>query len=628
MKNKKTLRILLFALMGVILAGALVYTLLPGSAPVASVPAPGGENGSSAQGQSTVTAPAGEGTVIRLDDNGTTVTGPGAAVSGERVSISQGGTYTVTGSLSQGQIYIEAGGSDTVTLHLAGMELRNAADAAIHVENAGTTVLYLEAGTGNLLQSGTAPEAGVLGAAADDAASGGAVYARDDLTLAGEGTLTVLGYLNNGIHTTNDLRIEGGDLTVEAVNNGVKGKDSLTIAGGSLTVTSGGDGLKSDDTTGEGSGWVLLSGGAVTVRSSGDGVQAETALTVTGGSIDLSTGGGSAGVTYSSDRGWGQPDSNWDLESESEPSTKGLKSGTETLISGGTIAVDSRDDAIHSNGSVRITGGSITAASGDDGIHADVELVIEEGTVTVTGSYEGLESNQIDLRGGVISVTATDDGVNANGGQTRMGRGGFGNGSAGSSNADAGETPLLRISGGTLTVNATGDGLDSNGDLIVEGGFTIINGPTSGANGALDYGAESGGSCVVNGGTILALGSSGMAETFGEGSGQYSFRHTFDQSFAAGAEITVSDSAGNVLLRHTAIKSGNAVVFSAPELTAGETYTLRAGEQQAEVTLTGVSTTSGNGGGFGGGRPGGGRPGGRPAAGGPGRMPPEGGPQL
>jgi len=596
---------------GLLAAGAIGASLLWGGQSA------GNQGGAGA-------APGETGTLIQLGEDGIAVSGAGASADGEKVSIRQGGTYTVTGSLSQGQIYVEAGGSDTVTLRLAGMELRNSAEAAIHIENAGSAVILLEAGTENLLQSGTAPEGGVLEATADESAGGGALYARDDLTIGGEGSLRVLGYLNNGIHTTNDLVIQGGDLRVEAVNNGVKGKDSLTVAGGSLTVLSGGDGLKSDDTAGETTGWISITGGTLDLQSGEDAVQAETALTITGGSFDITTGGGGGEVSYSPETGWGRPDSGWDLEEQSEPSAKGLKSGTGTEISGGEFRLDCRDDAIHSNGSVLITGGTITAATGDDGIHADKELTIRDGKITVTSSYEGLEGNQILLEGGEIDVTAADDGVNAYGGQGRMG------GRFGSSGKTTEETPLLRITGGTLTVNADGDGLDSNGDLSIEGGVTIVNGPAGGGNGALDYGPENGGSCTVSGGVVLALGNSAMAETFGEDSGQYSFRHNFDAAFSAGDEIVISDSQGTVIFRHTAVKSGNSVVFSAPELAGGGSCVLQAGEQKAEITLSGVSTTSGNSGGFGGGRPGGNRPARVPGEGQPGEFPgepPQGGPR-
>lgn len=604
--NKKQLRLLLFGFLGVVVAGGLVYALTQTGTPaVGQAPAPGSVQGS---GQ-TLTPGAGE-TVITLRDGGSTASGSGAIISGDKVTIRQGGTYLISGSLSQGQIYVEAGGSDTVLLRLAGAEIKNAAEAAIHVENAGLTIIEAVEGTRNLLQSGEAPAEGVLSAAANGTAGGGALYARDDLTLTGGGTLRVLGYLNNGVHTTNDLVVEGGALTIEAVNNGLKGKDSVTVTGGSLSIRSGGDGVKSDDTAGPETGWIAISGGEFTIESAGDGVQAETALTITGGSFDLRAGEGSANVTHSEESGWGRPDSNWDLEEMSETSTKGLKSGGDMTITGGAFTVDSRDDTIHAGGSIEISGGSFSLSGGDDGIHADFSLTIKEGVVNVLTSYEGLEANQLFIQGGTVNVTSTDDGLNAYGGQNNMG-GGWGGGT----HKTTEEKPVLRITGGTLTVDAKGDGLDSNGDLLVEGGLIIVNGPAGSGNGALDHGAENGGQCSVSGGTILALGASGMAEGFGQESTQYSFRYGFESSFAAGEELTITDSKGEVLFRHTLVKSGNSVVFSAPELADGETYTLRVGGQTAEITLSGISTTAGTGGrGFGSGGMGGlgGLGGGRP----------------
>lgn len=593
--DKKQTKALLFAGMGIALAAAMGYALFAGN---------GGRRQSGAAGtqqsSSIVALPSsGSQTQIALSGSGGTVTGSGASVSGGRVTISQAGEYLVSGSL-QGQIYVEAGSDDTVVLRLAGAEIVNGADAAIHVENAGSTLLWVEEGTENLVQSGTAPAEGVLSAAADESASGGAVYARDDLTLAGEGSLRVLGYLNNGIQTSNGLVISGGNIAVEAVNNGVKGKDSVTVTGGVLDIQAGGDGIKSDDTTGEGYGVIAISGGDLSIQATGDAVQAETTLEVTGGSFSIVTGGGSGGVTFPTENGWGVPDSNWDLESESQGSSKGLKSGTTLTIAGGAVTADCRDDAVHSNGDIAITGGTLSLASGDDGVHADGELSIQDGSVTVTRSYEGLEGNLVYLRGGEIDVTASDDGVNAYGGQGQMG----GRGGWGQSGKTTDTMPELTISGGTVTVDAGGDGLDSNGNITIEGGTTVINGPTGSGNGALDYGAESGGTCTVSGGIVLALGSNGMAESFGQDSTQCSFRHGFDNAFGAGDEIVILDENGGELFRHTAVKSGGSVVFSAPELAQGKTYTLRAGDQTAEVTLDSVSTLSGTGGfgGFGGGR--------------------------
>lgn len=590
--DKKQSRMVLYGGMGVALAAALGLSVWMGSSP--------GDRATPAGSGSDPLTSAEAGTTIVLSPGGSSVTGPGAEVSGSRVTIRQGGDYRLTGSLPEGQIYVEAGSDDTVVLRLAGVEVQNSADAAIHVENAGSTLLWLEEGSENLLQSGTAPAEGVLAAAADENASGGAVYARDDLTIQGEGSLRVLGYLNNGIQTSNVLTVRGGSIAVEAVNNGVKGKDRVAVTGGSLDILAGGDGIKSDDTTGEGYGAVAISGGSFTIRAGGDGIQAETTLEITGGEFDVTTGGGSGDVTFARDNGWGIPDAGWDMETESQTSTKGFKCGTAMTIAGGTFAADCRDDALHSNGDITITAGELTAATGDDGIHADGQLTIRDGKITVTRSYEGLEGNLVMIHGGVVEVTASDDGINAYGGQNQMGggRGGWGQGGK-----TTDTMPELTITGGTVTVNADGDGLDSNGNITVQGGTIIVNGPSGSGNGALDYGTENGGSCTVSGGTVLALGSNGMAESFGQGSTQYSFRHGFTNPFSAGDEIVILDAGGSELFHSTAVKSGASVVFSAPGLTRGGVYTLRAGDQTAEITLDSVSTTSGSGGmGFGGGR--------------------------
>lgn len=610
--NSKSVKTLFLEGIGIVLAGALV---LGCDAPEQrSDPAAGGSQApeASAVSTNTMTLPDPQNQArITLSQSGSTVTGSGAAVSGDKVSITQAGEYLITGT-TKGQIYVEAGKKDTVVLRLSGVEITNDSDAAIHIENAGSAIVWLEEGTENLLQSGTAPADGVLSAAADEDASGGALYAKDDLTLAGEGSLRVLGYLNNGVQTSNNLVISGGNITVEAVNNGVKGKDSVTVTGGTLDIQSGGDGIKSDDTTGEGYGTVAISGGDLTIRATGDGIQAETTLDITGGTFDIVTGGGSDKAVSTGTGGWGvvfspfSSDENWDMEDEGSTSAKGLKSGTATAISGGTITADCLDDAIHSNGDITITGGVLSLASGDDGVHADNALNIKDGTITVTKSYEGLEGNLITIDGGELDITSRDDGINAYGGQNRMGggRGGFGG-----SGKTTDTMPELTINGGTILVNADGDGLDSNGNLTVNGGTTIVNGPTNSGNGALDVGTENGGSCTVNGGVVLALGASGMAESFDNSSTQCSFRYNLSASYSAGDEIVITDASGKELFRHTAVKSGNSVVFTSPDLAQGSTYTLKAGSQTAEITLDSVATGGGSGGfgGFGGFGGGGGR---------------------
>ena len=560
---------------------------------------------------------------IRLDPAGSSASGAGVDIDGGEIAIHSPGVYRVTGTLPDGRILVKVGKEDEVTLILDGADISNAAEAAVFVENAGLTTIRLAGGSVNRIRSGEPVE--ISADAADDAASGGALHAKDDLVIEGEGALTVLGYVNNGIHCSNRLTIRGGEIAVEAVNNGVKGKDGVTVSGGRLTVRSGGDGLDSDAEDGEGYGVIDITGGSISIVSDGDGAQAATALRVSGGSVAITSGGGSAAAApRRSEERWGpwNRGENWDRDEESDGvSAKGLKAGTLLAITGGEIAVDAADDALHSDGEAVISGGALALASGDDGVHADDSLSVSAGTIAISTSYEGMEANRILVSGGEIDLTADDDGLNANGGQSMMmGRGFGGRGGSGmpdnsneqgdfvrpggldepggprmemQARAEAGPLPELRITGGALHIDAEGDGLDSNGDLIIDGGTIVVDGPSRSGNGALDSGTESGGACVVNGGTVLAIGSSGMAETFGGESGQCSFRHSFGQPLAAGTRITVTGAAGDVLFEHIAAKEFSSVVFSCPELEIGGTCVLTAGEQSVEIAIDAVATESG-----------------------------------
>ncbi|MCC8103607.1 MAG: carbohydrate-binding domain-containing protein [Clostridiales bacterium] len=543
---------------------------------------------------------------VTLADDGSTVSGNGATVSENVITISEGGSYWFTGSLSDGQILVDVDGDETVVLMLAGVEITNTTDAVIYVENAGLAIVYLADGTENLIVSGEDTGSSAADGEVDDTAEGGAIWAKDDLMIGGSGSLTVKGFLNNGIQTSNDLTIENGIITVDAVNNGIKGKDSVTILGGTITVTAGGDGIKSDDDSGDGYGVVTIEEGEIQIECGGDGIQAETVMTISGGSIQITSGGGSAEAATASatsmSEGWASFFSGWDMEDEDTESMKGMKAGSEMQIAGGTILVDSYDDSIHSNGTITILDGNITVSSGDDGVHADTELTISDGTIVVSQSYEGLEGNQIRIEGGDIQVTATDDGINANGGTDSWGMGwgmmGAGNGMDSNSDADAGtdasedaseETPLLMISGGTIWVNAQGDGLDSNADLTIEGGTIIVDGPSDSMNGSIDYGSENGGTCTISGGTILAIGASGMAETFGSSSTQCSFMLSLSSNYAAGSAITICDAEGNVLFEHTSERAFSSIIYSSADLEEGGTYQITVDSNTTEITLASVA---------------------------------------
>lgn len=576
---------------------------------------------------------------ITLSPDGSTSTDASVRIDGQNVTITQAGTYQIAGTLDDGALIVESAENAKITLVLGGVNIKNSIGAAIQISTADDVTIELSEGTTNVLQSGE--EVDIATATESEEASGGALQSKADLKIKGKGSLTVLGYLNNGIHCTKDLKIKNGNISVTALGHGIKGKNSVTVSGGTVTVTSGKDGITSDETENEEKGFVTIEDGEIIITSAGDGVSAETTLTVTGGVISIISGGGSANAQQKTDnmRDW------WDFDNsasdDNSASCKGLKAGKALVISGGSITIDAQDDALHTDGDMTISGGECILSTGDDGAHAALSLTVLDGKITVLTSYEGLEANQITLAGGELDITASDDGINANGGSDGF-SGGFGGGFGGrrsdmnsqsgdmtppdnsnmqtppDGNAPSGnpptmpgqdaadstttddttdKQPVLLITGGKITVNADGDGLDSNGDLRVEGGDITINGPSNGGNGALDIGTENGGAGVIAGGTLIALGTSSMTENFGSTSTQCAFLVTMN-SFGAGETITITDSQGNVLYTGVTVKSANSVVFSSPDLVVGETYTVTIGSTSATVTQS--STVVGNSNGFGG----------------------------
>lgn len=569
---------------------------------------------------------------ITLSPDGSTSTDASVRIDGQTVTIIQAGTYQIAGTLDDGALIVESAENAKITLVLGGVNIKNSIGAAIQISTADDVTIELSEGTTNVLQSGE--EVDIATATESEEASGGALQSKADLKIKGKGSLTVLGYLNNGIHCTKDLKIKNGNISVTALGHGIKGKNSVTVSGGTVTVTSGKDGITSDETENEEKGFVTIEDGEIIITSAGDGVSAETTLTVTGGVISIISGGGSANAQQKTDnmRDW------WDFDNsasdDNSASCKGLKAGKALVISGGSITIDAQDDALHTDGDMTISGGECILSTGDDGAHAALSLTVLDGKITVLTSYEGLEANQITLADGELDITATDDGINANGGSDGF-SGGFGGGMGGSfggrrndtnnhsgdmtppdGNAPSGnpptmpgqdaadstttddttdKQPVLLITGGKITVNADGDGLDSNGNLRVEGGDITINGPANGGNGALDIGTENGGAGVIAGGTLIALGTSSMAENFGSTSTQCAFLVTMN-SFGAGETITITDSQGNVLYTGVTVKSANSVVFSSADLVVGETYTVTIGSTSASVTQS--STVVGNSNGF------------------------------
>ncbi|HAG68816.1 MAG TPA: hypothetical protein DCL38_02450 [Lachnospiraceae bacterium] len=309
----------------------------------------------------------------------------------------------------------------------------------------------------------------------------------------------------------------------------------------------------------------------------------------------------------------------------------GIDANDDLVISGGIISVDSASDGLHVNDAFKFRDAGLTIKAGDDGIHSDIDIIVSEGSINISDCYEGLEAKNIDISGGSIEIHPQDDGINANGGSnTFMGGGmkgmpgmqGTGDNKASAAAADTKseesaeeEKSYIRISGGSvLIVNENGrdsDGLDSNGDVLISGGTVRVSLSGGGSNNAVDYGSESGGSFLINGGDIIALGGSMMAESPDEASTQCSIFYNLSETKEAGTAVVLKNEAGEVILDYEPPCSFSNLTLSCPGLKLNETVSLSIGGEEEEIVLEGTVTSLGETAGFGGGM-GGGRGFGRP----------------
>lgn len=545
---------------------------------------------------------------VTLSDDGITGETDGVAINGQTVTITAEGTYIFSGTLSEGQIVVDADNAK-VQIVFDNVDITCASSAAVYVKSAEKVFVTLAEGSQNTLRNTDEY------VAIDDNNIDAVIFAKSDLTLNGTGSLTIISAEGHGIVSKDDLKITGGTYDITAAGHALSGKDSVRIADGTFILTAEKDGIHAENADDEEKGYIYIADGDFTITSDGDGMDASNIVQIEDGTLDITAGGGAANSlkTHESDMpggpGGGMPQNGEKPDGESMPqmgekpdgenmpqdtttdesgtSTKGIKAGGSMYLNGGTYQIDSADDSIHSNANITIADGTYTLATGDDGVHADDALIVNGGTITVTESYEGLEGLTVTINDGTIDITASDDGVNAAGGTDQSGFGTFGDHFKGMDSADdeTEETTdnemWMELNGGYIHILAGGDGVDSNGDLTINGGEIYIDGPSDNGNSAIDYGDRS--SAYVNGGMLVAIGSSGMAEGMSDSSKQEVLMVKLGEQMEAG-DVELTDNEGNVIVSYTALKSYDCVIISTAEVESGATYTLTTSGTMTEVT--------------------------------------------
>ena len=580
-----------------------------------------------------------ETTSAQITLNGTSASCDSNAVliSGSTVTITDEGTYILNGTLENGMVIVDAEDTDKIQLVLNGVSITNESSASIYIRQADKVFITTNTDTKNSLSNGGTYTA------IDDNNIDAVIFSKADLTLNGAGVLSIHAEAGHGIVSKDDVIVTSGTYDITAASHGISGKDRVGIANGSFTIVSGKDGIHAENTEDTSLGYVYLENGTFDITAEGDGISAENVLQIEDGNFKIQTGEGSDAVNLEqkeSEKSMGQrperrmdqketeqttggttttelsgmaetswtnkesgitelsettvtPKTTTETTEDTSVSRKGLKATSDLVINGGSFELDTEDDAVHSNANVLINSGEFQIATGDDGMHADSNLTIASGTIEITKSYEGLEGETVTISGGEIQLVASDDGVNAAGGNDQSGMSTFSGGHGGdkfSSNSSG----SITISGGTLYVNAEGDGIDSNGSITMTSGEVYVLGPNSTGNGMLDYDSEA----TISGGTFVAVGSSGMAQNFGDSSTQGSMLVSVGQQ-EAGSVVKLLDENNKELLSWTAEKTFDCVLISCSDIQKGSTYTVSVGDSKTEVTMDSLLYGTGNAGGKG-----------------------------
>ena len=521
-------------------------------------------------------------TYITLEGDTVSISGNNAYEYNGSVVITGSGQFVITGTLDNGYICVDANANSKVWILLNGVDISCSDNACLRVDEADKVFLTLAEGTANTLTGGEELSEEAL---ADG--TYGVIFAHDDLTINGSGSLQINAGYRHGIKANDDLVITGGTITIDAPADGIHVNDSFRLKDASVDITAGDDGILTENEES----FFYMESGEITLHAEGDGIH----------------------------------------------------SSGNVMIAGGTIIMDAGDDGIHADGDIEIEDGVIEMNSCYEGIEG-ATITVSGGEITIYPTDDGFNAS---------SGSTSEDGMFPNGGGNPGNMGFSGNGmqppegtefSSGNSMQppegagmtspavdEADNMPAqiqkagteqneqqenqqneqqneqqetqqdvenyIRISGGTITIiNENGndaDGLDSNGNIFITGGDIRISLSDTGMNNAIDAATENGGVARISGGTIIACGSSSMAEGFDQASSQCSVLYTVSSGTDSGTYLSIKDAEGKEILSWEVPCSFSSALLSSPDMQIGEACTIAAGENEETIALSEVSTALG-----------------------------------
>ena len=242
--------------------------------------------------------------------------------------------------------------------------------------------------------------------------------------------------------------------------------------------------------------------------------------------------------------------------------------------------------AIDSEGTIKLIKGTYNINSWEGkGIQSENYLYIGEEngndddlTLNIKTNNEGIEAKKIEIYSGNINIEAEEDGINA-----------------ASSGTDCDEETVhcsgncvcyINYKGGKMTLTSGEDGLDANGDITITGGEISIFASTDGADQPIDQD----GLLSITGGTVLAAGSTQMGGVSAETT---QIAKAYTGTINQGVTLVAKDSSNNEIIKITTPKAANYLYFNHKS-----TFSITI--DGTEVTLSDPSQNQGGPGGSGG----------------------------
>lgn len=322
---------------------------------------------------------------ITFSEGGMSIDGSGCSNEDGVLYITEGGTYTLSGTSKNASILVNT--DESVKLILNGVELTSEKGPVIYASQVKNLYIEMAEGTTNTLTDSDTYE---TDSSTGEEIGKGVISSEDDLIILGDGTLNINGNHKHGISCDDELYIESGTINITSNGtDGINANDLVCVDGGTITINAVSDGIEVEKL-------LVINAGTLSVTSQNEGIESKDSICINDGDITI------------------------------ESSDDGINAGYYIEINGGKVNVTSQNnDGIDCNGGydgcITINDGEINVTGADSpecGLDADESsIIINGGKVTATG---GSNSNIIE-NGGENNITSTGPEGDFQGGMGKVG---------------------------------------------------------------------------------------------------------------------------------------------------------------------------------------------------------------